>query len=125
MWNIETLGIKDPYKKEELTQTEILKDFNDKISVNKEGRYEVGLLWKEGPELESNYDQAYRRLVSTTKKLENIGKLEEYSEVLEQWEKEGIIEVVQENNKNKGHYLPHHAVIKLESTYHNKDQASI
>lgn len=116
MWNIETLGIKDPYDKEKLSETEILKNFNDSISVNKDGRYEVGLLWKDGPELESNYEQTYRRLLSTTKKLESMGKLTEYDEVFQEWQREGIIEMAQNNETNEGHYLPHHAVIKLEST---------
>ncbi|XP_013163724.1 PREDICTED: uncharacterized protein LOC106114943, partial [Papilio xuthus] len=106
------LGIKDSYEKQE--KNEILNTFNKCISVNEEGRYEIGLMWKDNSDLDSNYDQAYRRLMSTTKKLENTNIIKEYGEVIKEWQKEGIIEVVKEDNINEGHYLPHHAVIKWD-----------
>ncbi|XP_059049504.1 uncharacterized protein LOC131844595 [Achroia grisella] len=109
LWNIETLGITDPYNKKK-------NDICTNISVNQEGRYEVPLLWKEGyPKVMSNYEVAQKRLNSCTKKLWSTGKLNDYHNIFRDWEKEGIIEKLEDEEK-EGHYLPHHAVIKLGST---------
>ncbi|XP_049872391.1 uncharacterized protein LOC126371185 isoform X4 [Pectinophora gossypiella] len=119
LWNIELLGIRDPYEKQEkeVIKAEILKCFNNNISVNEDGRYEVSLLWKEGcPEPDANYDVAQKRLQSTTRKLIKTGNLQSYSDVFKTWQREGIIEEVIVDNKNEGHYIPHHTVIKPSST---------
>ncbi|KAJ0181357.1 hypothetical protein K1T71_003442 [Dendrolimus kikuchii] len=109
LWNLESLGIKDPYNNE-------ISNIPLDIAVNEEGRYEVNLIWKDGPQLGNNYDQAKKRLWSTTKKLEKMKMLEGYHNVFKDWEKEGIITEVHNDNTDDGHYMPHHAVIKLEST---------
>ncbi|XP_063624728.1 uncharacterized protein LOC134796465 [Cydia splendana] len=114
LWSIELLGIKDPQEKRE--QEEILKSFNDNISEAESGRYEVNLLWKEDtPDLKPNYDQAFKRLQITSKKLEKTGNLQAYDDVFQEWEKEGIIEEVKDDDKGKGHYLAHRPVIKMSS----------
>ncbi|CAK1601381.1 unnamed protein product [Parnassius mnemosyne] len=117
LWSIELLGIRDPYenKSKKDTEVEVLKTFNDNISVNAQGRYEVSLLWKEGcAGLKTNYEVAFKRLESTTKKLKSTGNLKMYDQVLQDWKKNDIIERVI-NDTNTGHYLPHHSVIKLSS----------
>ncbi|CAG4994589.1 unnamed protein product [Parnassius apollo] len=120
LWSIELLGIRDPYenKSKKDTEVEVLKTFNDNISVNAQGRYEVSLLWKEGcaglKTNEMKYEVAFKRLKSTTKKLKSTGDLKMYDHVLQDWKKRDIIERVI-NDTNTGHYLPHHSVIKLSS----------
>ncbi len=64
----------------------------------------------------SNEYLAEKRLLSTTKKLSSLGKFEDYDKVFKEWEDLEIIEeVTDEENKQRGHYLPHHAVIKESS----------
>lgn len=119
LWSVELLGIQDPYEKQckNVTETEVLKNFNNNISVNAEGRYNVSLLWKDGcPRLSTNYEVASKRLESTTKKLKLTGNLNTYNHVLQTWEKDDIIEKVTDDNMENGHYLPHHGVIKPHST---------
>lgn len=119
LWSVELLGIKEPYEKRinREMETEILSVFNNNISVNAQGRYEVPLVWKEGrPELHTNYEVACKRLETTTRKLKSTGNLNSYNKVLQDWKKDGIIEEVTENRTDMGHYLPHQIVIKPSST---------
>lgn len=118
LWSIELLGIKEPLQqeKEKDEVIESIKNFKESIKKNEEGRYEVRLLWKnELPSVSTNYDLAFKRMVVATKKLKKLGYMKEYNDVLLEWEKEGIIEEVKEDNINEGHYLPHHPVIKESS----------
>ncbi|CAH2078999.1 unnamed protein product, partial [Iphiclides podalirius] len=78
-WSLELLGIKDPVGNKNRVQTEaeavIL--FEETITVNSEGRYEVALPFKVGhEELQSNRGLAEKRLVSSTKLLKSEGKEE-------------------------------------------------
>ncbi|XP_059052926.1 uncharacterized protein LOC131847378 [Achroia grisella] len=119
-WCLETLGIRDPIetKTKQEARLEVLANFEENVSVNDEGRYEVFLPWKVGHnELLNNYDLAYRRLQSVTKKLQSSDIYESYDKVFDEWLNLGIIEKVTNPDEHKGssHYLPHRPVIKEES----------
>ena len=59
---------------------------------------------------------SFVRLQSTTKKLERMGKLTDYDNIMQKQLSMGMIEPApKESNQAKVHYIPHHAVIKEES----------
>ena len=63
-------------------------------------------------ELPSNKELALARLRSTTRKLEKMGKLEEYNKIMQDQIDEGILEEVPEQQTGDIiHYIPHQAVI--------------
>ncbi|RVE40950.1 hypothetical protein evm_014400 [Chilo suppressalis] len=118
LWSLETLGIRDPAEmiKEKEQEDKIMKYFNDSITINNEGRYEVRLLWKEGYDgLFTNKTLAEKRLKSTTRRLIKTKNLDDYHDAFQNWLQSGIIERVQDDDPNNGHYLSHHAVIKEAS----------
>ncbi|GFT44322.1 integrase catalytic domain-containing protein [Trichonephila clavipes] len=85
-----------------------------------EGRYIVSIPWIEGNEkLEDHYSLAKGRLEKTVKTLKFTGRLFDYEQVFVDWEKEGIIEkIAQDEPKNGGkfHYLSHRPVFKESFT---------
>ncbi|XP_035224307.1 uncharacterized protein LOC118196949 [Stegodyphus dumicola] len=101
----------------ELLTDEVTVDFFRKtIKRNEHTRYEVCLPWKSGrPELETKKELATKRLMLTTKILIRSGHLREYDDVFNEWVRDGIIEIVDKDEK-KEHYLPHHPVIKTGVT---------
>lgn len=119
LWDLETIGIRDPVEtlsrqqREEATKKHFLKT----VQRNQDGRYRVNLPWKEGMnELPSNKTIAERRLITTTVKLQSLGKYEAYEEIFNAWLGEGIIEEVPESEYDAvSYYLPHHAVFKPQS----------
>ncbi|XP_055944345.1 uncharacterized protein LOC129975315 [Argiope bruennichi] len=118
LWSLDAIGIRDPVeiKSRQVADEETVEFFRKTIKRNEDKRYEVCLPWKSGyPELESNKELATKRLMSTTKNLIRSEHLSEYDDVFNEWIREGIIEIVNED-KNKGHYLPHHPVIKTGDT---------
>ena len=117
LWELETLGIKDPG--EQITKMEkdqlVIDFFNKTVKRDHLGRYIVNLPWIEGrPELETNYGSAVNRLHLTTRKLRKLGKFDDYDAAIRDWIKLGIVEKVEEPDKreNRCHYLPHRAVFK-------------
>ena len=67
-------------------------------------------------ELPSNKEQALARLRRTTRKLEKMGKLEEYNKVMQDQVDEGILEEVPEQQTGDIiHYIPHQAVIREDA----------
>lgn len=84
LWKLDTLGITDfdAKKTEEVHQMEVKEHFRQTIRMNEEGRYEVLLPWKRNhPPLDGNEEAARRRLVSTTKKLQEENFYDVYQEV--------------------------------------------
>ncbi|GBM82013.1 hypothetical protein AVEN_51858-1, partial [Araneus ventricosus] len=84
-------------------------------------RYKVNLPWLDGhPPLRDNKELAQKRLKCTVKSLKSKNRLNEYQEVFNQWENEGIIEQINPDKINPEglgiHYLPHRAVFKDNST---------
>ncbi|KAJ8914911.1 hypothetical protein NQ315_016065 [Exocentrus adspersus] len=120
LWNLDVLGIKDPIEKKtkEKADRESIQKIWDKIEINSDGRYEVGLTWIEGhPPLENNFDSVKRRLDNLMKKLDRDGYYDIYNEVFNDWIQEEIIEeVTMSDMKEEGcYYLPHRHVVKLNS----------
>ncbi|XP_035222749.1 uncharacterized protein LOC118195533 [Stegodyphus dumicola] len=93
---LDLLGIQDPVETKCRKEIEIaaLNHFNETVTF-KEGRYEVQLPWvTEKDCLSQNFDIARQRLNSTTHRLIQKGKLEDYENVFTDWLNEGIIEEV-------------------------------
>ncbi|XP_054723442.1 uncharacterized protein LOC129233439 [Uloborus diversus] len=118
-WDLEVLGIKDPIERKNkiLLEEETLTHFKETLEVLEGGRYEVALPWLSGhPPVYDMYDVAESRLRSVTKRLLKENIYDVYDDVLRQWQREGIIEAVPQDEISKpGHYLPHRPVIKPSS----------
>lgn len=116
-WKLETIGITDPAEsknKQELSEL-VLKHFNETVSRNQENHYEVSLPWiEECSILPSNFELAKKRLQSTVDKTRRMGYFEQYQEVLDSWNSEKVIEVVEKHDAK--HFIPHRAVLKEGST---------
>ncbi|OXA36644.1 uncharacterized protein LOC110862921 [Folsomia candida] len=120
LWNLETLGIRDPAQVKSKTEREeaTRQHFQETVSRGEDGRYSVRLPWVNGPpSIPDNKSIAMRRLESTTKKLQEAGKFQDYDQIFKEWLREGFVEKlhVYEEDEEGTHYLPHHAVIKPQS----------
>ena len=110
-WNLESIGI----SKDELS---LYETFQDKIEfIN--GRYQVGLPWKQDhPVLPDNYALCKRRLQSTLAKLKaNPPLMNDYRQITKDQEERGIIERVEPHQEalvGKVTYLPHHPVVRKD-----------
>ncbi|GFS72257.1 uncharacterized protein NPIL_46421 [Nephila pilipes] len=84
------------------------------LIVDNEGRYEVQLPW--GADhiiLNSNENICKELLKSTTKKLLQKNKFDDYESVFNQWIDDGVTEDVPFNEiEEKSHYLTHRGVFK-------------
>ncbi|XP_035210023.1 uncharacterized protein LOC118184463 [Stegodyphus dumicola] len=116
-FKLESLGIKDdPYCYKEEKALEI---FNKTVCF-KAGRYEVTLPWKrDWRELADNYRVSENRLKALAKRM-NYDKtlFSTYSEILDDYLKQGIIERVSDGNIPIGKplfYLPHQPVFRETS----------
>ncbi|KAG5884868.1 hypothetical protein JTB14_028689 [Gonioctena quinquepunctata] len=88
-------------KVKDMNTEDIIKYFNETISINENVRYEVHLPWTaDHSELSSKEHLAEIRLLSTTKKLLHLQEFEAYEQVLTEWEKLGIIEEIREEEGN-------------------------
>ncbi|XP_055928633.1 uncharacterized protein LOC129959765 [Argiope bruennichi] len=121
LWSLDTLGILDPANKQ--SQMEIEKEtenlFLNSVKQDGDGRYVVSLPWLEDhPVLPSNKTLAEKRLKNTVDRIKNLGILQDYENVFEDWKKEGIVEELNSEDlkDSKCHYLPHRPVIKDNST---------
>lgn len=120
LWKLETIGILDPAEtvskaeEEELAHDHFIKE----VRRNEDGRYCVGLPWiSEKTEIPCNRQVAEKRLMTVTRKLKSMGKINDYSKVFQEWEQEGVISKVSDTVlRVPGHYLPHHPVIKPQSS---------
>ncbi|CAL8069059.1 unnamed protein product [Orchesella dallaii] len=118
LWDLDAIGISDPGEKKSREELEELamKHFEDTVRRKSDGRYEVNLPWvEESARLPSNRQVTERRLENTTTKLKKDGTLQQYDDLLKQWEQLGIIEEVPASQVNFGHYIPHRAVYKANS----------
>ncbi|XP_052755370.1 uncharacterized protein LOC113513551 [Galleria mellonella] len=115
-WSLELLGIKNPLesKSKLLAEAEAVMSFEEGVTVNEHGKYEVSLPLKVGyEELLSNRSIVEKRLSTNTKSLMSSGKFLEYHSVISCWKEEGIIEEVMEDKLGQTvHYLPHRGVVK-------------
>ncbi|GBM78864.1 hypothetical protein AVEN_157822-1 [Araneus ventricosus] len=117
LWQLEVLGISSPTETEKEKSDLDLNDFNDKMKILPDGRYEVELPWKyDSKNLPSNKELVWKR----HERMINIfGKgefLSDYQKVFQDWEKLNIIERVPDFELNREcHYLSQRPVIKLDS----------
>ncbi|GFU90576.1 integrase catalytic domain-containing protein [Trichonephila clavipes] len=120
-WELDSLGIKDPSEKKSKLELQdlALKHFENTV-LRDEGRCIVSILWIEGNEkLEDHYSLARGKLEKTVKTLKFTGRLFDYEQVFEDWEMEGIIKKIAQDEPKTGgkfHYLPHRPVFKENST---------
>ena len=110
-WSLESIGI----SRNELS---LYETFQDEIEFI-DGRYQVGLPWKQDhPVLPDNYDLCKRRLQSTINKLKtNTPLMEDYKKIIKEQEERGIIERVEPQDEaivGNVTYLPHHPVIRKD-----------
>ncbi|UYV76680.1 hypothetical protein LAZ67_14001722, partial [Cordylochernes scorpioides] len=119
LWELDVLGIQDPIEvvSKKKRETELKEHFGKNIKRDEDQRYSVALPWKcERKNIPSNLEIAQRRLEACTSKLRKEKRVIEYSTILQEWEREGLIERIEENSPQKrGHYLPHRPVFKAES----------
>ncbi|GFS49085.1 integrase catalytic domain-containing protein [Trichonephila clavipes] len=116
-WDLEAIGIKaesscDP-------DDQAIQHFKSSVRFNS-GRYEVGFPWKgHTQELNDNFSVAEKRVKSLTRRFIRDPTLYiQYSEILKEYESQGIIERVLETEKPTDRavfYLPHQAVFRQES----------
>ncbi|GFV01297.1 integrase catalytic domain-containing protein [Trichonephila clavipes] len=120
LWSLESLGISNPTLEESKQNSyeDALNDFQQKLTILHNGRYELQLPWKHDPvNLPDNKGLTWARHEKVIKRAESNGFLREYQKVFEDWENLGIIEIVPEEEVKavKCHYLAHRPVIKLQS----------
>ena len=109
-WSLESIGITDD--PEEKDDERALENFHQ--TLTKVGnRYAVSWPWKEEcPELPSNYQMAYSRLLSIYRKLQTDPELlRKYDAIMREQLERGIIEAAERKQGNLEHYLPHHPVV--------------
>ena len=118
-WEIDSLGV---MKDNNTHKDHTLESFNRSILFI-DNRYEVKLPWVEEkkPFLLNNFDQACKRLDSLNKRLVKTPSLrEEYMLVMQNLEKEDIIEEVLPHEIDRSdrsvYYLPHRPVVKESSS---------
>ncbi|UYV69271.1 hypothetical protein LAZ67_6003057 [Cordylochernes scorpioides] len=119
LWELDVLGIQDPIEvvSKKKRETELKEHFIKKYKRDEDQRYSVALPWKcERNNIPSNLEIAQRRLEACTSKLRKEKWLLNILLFFQEWEREGLIERIEENRpQKKGHYLPHRPVFKAES----------
>ena len=108
-WETEAIGIE-----EETTRNE--SNFvSDVQFLDDEGRYEVGLPWKEETAPKSTgYNTSLKRLRQLQSRLKKDKTLfADYDEIIKEQERAGIIERTNDH-ENSGYFLPHHGVIRQD-----------
>ena len=116
-WSLESLGISPPTQKDE--HDPFPQHFQSSSIIRMpDDSYSAKFPWKEdSPLLPSNYGNCARRTRAVVRRLAQTPYLlKSYGEIIEEHEKRGFIERVDNvTSLDRAHYLPHHAV-KKEST---------
>ncbi|GBO22937.1 hypothetical protein AVEN_274661-1 [Araneus ventricosus] len=117
LWQLEVLGISNPTETEKEKGDLDLDDFNDKMKILPDGRYELELPWKyDSKNLPSNKEFVRKRHERMINRFGNREFFSDYQKVFQDWEKSNIIERVPDFELNREcHYLSHRPVIKLDS----------
>ncbi|GFT84327.1 DUF1758 domain-containing protein [Trichonephila clavipes] len=117
LWELEVLGISSPTEIEKQKTELSLNDFNNRIKILPDGRYEVELPWKyDSLKLPSNKELVWKRHEGMI----NRFGCEKFLWIIKRYfrigKKLNIIECVPDLELNKEcHYLAHRPVIKLDS----------
>jgi len=116
MCNLDVLGLK-----ESTTPTETLFDhekFKQQIVMENNGKYHTSLPWRaEQMDLPDNKTLSYGRLISTTKKLQKLNKMQDYDAIMQEQIKLGMLKPVSADPADdRVHYIPHHPVFKESET---------
>ena len=92
-------------------------DFLQQLDQTDSGYYETKLPWKEDHvSLPTNKTLATARLYSTTRKLEKMGRLQDYDQIMREQMSDGIIEPIPTHPTGEVvHYVPHQAVIREDA----------
>ena len=117
LYSLDVLGVED---RGENDLSDIHREFNENISRQSNGRYEIKIPWIPGSDLtETNEIQSRRRLKNVERKLRHDEKLQkEYTGIVENQLREGIVERVPEEEA-KGErifYMPHKPVVRESAT---------
>jgi hypothetical protein len=107
LWDLETLGVREC--------DDVHEALLDKIKFNG-SKYSAKLPWKQSHEhLPTNYSNSLARVKSQIKRLSSEPKvLSEYDAIIKEQLNPGVIERVGGlETKEKVHYLPHQAVIRI------------
>jgi len=111
-WDEQLAGI---LPKTEDSHNDILDRFVEQLIFTNE-RYHVRFPWLQGASLTSNYKkQALARLSQTTKRLVKTGIIQDYHQILQDYESNGIIEKCPKESTSC-YYIPHHAVVRTQAT---------
>jgi len=119
VWKLDAIGINDP--SDTRTQEEEVKSAEDHflktVILSAERRYEINLPWLECHPVVSNiYELARRRLMTATKKSNELDKYETYQKIFDIWESDRVVEKVSTGGSDLcGSYLPHRPVFKETS----------
>ncbi|GFX95569.1 integrase catalytic domain-containing protein [Trichonephila clavipes] len=117
-WDLEAIGIKAESSCD--SDDQAMQHFKSSVRFNS-GRYEVGFPWMgHTQELNDNFSVAEKRTVKslTRRFIRDPTLYIQYSEILKEYESQGIIERVLETEKpidRAVFYLPHQAVFRQES----------
>ena len=119
-WNLEGIGISEcPYQNDDKIAYE---HFLKNIKRDKSGRYKVALPWKNKEYLlPDNFWVSFQRLKGIWQKIAKIPDkelrdktLRKYDEIFKEQIKDDVLEIVQNDNSEKIHYIPHHAIYRPE-----------
>ena len=117
-WNLTFIGILPNEIQAE--EREFGKNHHSSSIHLENGQYSAELPWKTNhPPLLTNEPITRGRTQSMIRRLtQDPEKLKMYARIIADQEQQGLIEKVQSTNKNRNkvHYLPHHAVLKNSST---------
>ena len=112
LYSLDVLGIED---RGENDQLDVLRDFKESVVRKDDGRYEVNFPWIPGAMLlNTNETLSRKRLQNVERKLSRNEKLrEEYSGIVEEQLRAGIIEEAPQNpTGERVFYMPHKPVVK-------------
>ncbi|GFR22320.1 uncharacterized protein TNCT_715371 [Trichonephila clavata] len=119
-WDLEVSGLIDTKQESDVSENQIIKNFESNIKYDeKSKRYRVKLPWKlEARELKDNREIAKRYTRLRKRFQKNPHLFLEYREVLQNYLKQGIIELVPDSDSDSNNvtfYLPHREVIRKDS----------
>ena len=112
--SMDVLGLVD--KQQATSDAQFHEDFSEHLRQTEDESYTTRLPWKlDYPVLPENRDLAEARFKTTTRRLENMGRLEYYQIIQEQIEK-GILEPIpSQPSEENVHYVPHQPVVREDS----------